>query len=74
MIAILITLFEIRIVANSILGESIKWSISLCFFNVESLNWLLSEGDRAKNAISDPEIKPEPIKSKTQEKKGVKKL
>jgi len=72
--AILITLFEINIVANNILGESINWRIVLCFFNVDSFNKFLSDGDKEKKAISEPEIKPEPIKSKRHDTKGVKKL
>ena len=73
-IAIFIILFAIRIVANNIFGDSINFSINLCLFNVESFNLLLSEGDKAKKAISEPEINPETISRKTQDRKGVKKL
>ena len=63
-----------RMVANNIFGDSINFSISLCFFAIESFNLFLSEGDKAKKAISEPEINPEPINSKIQDRKGVKKL
>ena len=71
---ILIKLLEINIVANNIFGDSINLIINLCLCSVESFNLFLSEGDNAKKAISEPEIKPEPINKKTQDKKGVKKL
>ena len=74
MIAIFITLFAISIVANNILGASINWIINLCLFNWDSFNWFLSDGDKEKKAISEPEINPEPINSNMQDKKGVKKL
>ena len=73
-IAILITLLEIRIVANNILGDSISLIISLWLRNDEALNLFLSDGDKPKNAISEPEIKPEPINKNRHDKKGVKKL
>ena len=73
MIAMLITLLEIRIVANNIFGDSINLTINLCFLDEDSFNLLLSEGDNPKNAISEPEINPEPINKKIQDNKGVKK-
>ena len=73
-IAIFIKLLEIKIVANNILGSLINLRINLCFFESDSFSLFLSEGESAKNAISDPEIKPDPIKRKTHDKNGVKKL
>ena len=73
MIAILTTLLEIRIVANNNLGDSINLIINLCLCDDEAFNLFLSDGDKPKNAISEPEIKPEPINKKIQDKKGVKK-
>ena len=67
-------LLEIKIVANNILGESISFRIILWFFKLDSFKWFLFEGDKAKNAISEPEIKPEPINNNRHEKRGVKKL
>ena len=74
MIAILITLLAIKIVASSILGDSVNLIITLCLFDRDAFNWFLSDGDKPKKAISEPDIKPEPISRKTQDKKGVKKL
>ena len=74
MIAILITLLAIKIVASSILGDSVNWIITLCLFNRDAFNLFLSDGDRPKKAISEPDIKPEPTSKKIQDKKGVKKL
>ncbi len=65
-------LFAIRIVANNIFGDSINFNINLCFFDKESFNLFLSEGDKAKKAISEPEINPEPINRKIQDRRGVK--
>ena len=73
MMAILITLLAIRIVASSILGDAVNLIITLCLFNRDDFNWFLSDGDRPKKAISEPDIKPEPISKKIQDKKGVKK-
>tara|TARA_B100001250_G_C19172864_1_gene517478 strand:- start:270 stop:482 length:213 start_codon:yes stop_codon:yes gene_type:complete len=70
----LITLLEINIVANNIFGDSINRRMILCFCSEDSCNLFLSDGDRPKNAISEPEIKPDPINKKKQERNGIKKL
>ena len=70
----LITLFEIKMVANSILGDSISSNIILCFFNLDSFKQFLSDGDKAKKAISDPDTKPDPTNRKRHDRNGVKKL
>ena len=48
--------------------------IKLSLVVPESFNLFLSEGESAKNAISEPETSPEPISKRTHVKKGVKKL
>ena len=73
-IVILIKLFAINIVANNFFGDLISWIINLCFFNLESFNLFLSVGVSENNATSDPEIKPEKINNRIQDKKGVKKI
>ena len=73
-IAILITLLEISIVANNIFGDSISWIINLCLCCDDSFNLFLSEGDSPKNAISEPEIKPDPINNTTHDKRGANRL
>ena len=50
-----------RMVANNIFGDSINFSMSLCFFAIESFNLFLSFGLNANNATSEPEIRPEQI-------------
>ena len=72
--AILIILFAISIVAKSLLGWLMSLIIKLCLVVPESFNLFLSEGESAKNAISEPETSPEPISKRTHVKKGVKKL
>ena len=74
MIVILITLFEINIVASSIFGFLINFRINLCRFTKDAFILLLSVGVKEKNAISEPEIKPEKINSKKHDKRGVSKL
>ncbi len=73
-IAMLITLLAIKMVASSIFGDSINLIIILCLLDIDAFNWFLSDGDKPKKAISEPDIKPEPINKKIQDKKGVKKL
>ena len=68
------TLFEIKIVANNILGDSINSSIILCFLNSDSFKKLLLEGDNAKKAISEPETNPDTISRKIHDRNGIKKL
>ena len=71
--AILITLLAIKIVASNIFGDSVNLIITLCLFKRDAFNWFLLDGDKPKKAISEPDIKPEPISKKIQDKKGVKK-
>ena len=73
-IAIFITLLAISIVASNNLGDAINLIITLCLFFEDTFNLFLSEGDSPKNAISDPEIKPDPINRKKQEMRGIRKL
>jgi len=73
-IVILIRLLEINIVASNIFGDSISLRIRLCLLILDVSSFFLSVGVNEKNAISEPEIKPEEINNKIQEKKEVKKL
>ena len=68
-IVIFITLFAISIVANSILGDSISLIINLCLRISDFSNLSLSVGDNEKNAISEPDTKPEQINNKTHNRK-----
>ena len=68
------TLLEINIVANNIFGASINRRMILCLCSEDSCNLFLSDGDKPKNAISEPEIKPDPINKNKQDRKGIKKL
>ena len=70
----LIRLFEINIVANNILGDSINLIINLCFLAEDICICFLSVGESANSATSDPDIKPEQINNNKQETNGVKKL
>ena len=72
--AIFIILLAISIVASNNFGDAINLIITLCLFVEDAFNLFLSEGDKPKNAISDPEIKPDPINRKKQEIKGIRKL
>lgn len=54
-----IKLFEIRIVASNSFGLVRSLSISLSFLPDLTLSDSRSEGESEKNAVSDPEIRPE---------------
>ena len=71
---ILITLFAIKIVASNNDGLLISFKIVLWEFKFDSFKLFLSDGVRAKKAISEPEINPEQKSKKTQDKSGSKKL
>ncbi len=55
----LIKLFEIRIVANNCFGIVNRRIIALSFLLFLIFILSISDGEREKNAVSDPEIKPE---------------
>ncbi len=63
------TLLEINIVANNILGDLISLRINLCLWTSDLFNLSLSVGDNEKNAISDPETKPEQTNNKIHNRK-----
>lgn len=54
-------LLEIRIVASNLLGLSNNLSMASSFFPFLSFNDSISEGDKEKNAVSEPETIPENI-------------